>query len=65
MSIKEMEFLQKIRKIADYQFGKGAGDKLFPDKVSLTISKKTGRVRQIRYEGELIATLNPASGLFS
>ena len=60
-----MELLQVIRKIADYQFGKGAGDKLFPDKVSLTISKKTGRVRQIRYEGELIATLNPTSGLFS
>jgi len=63
MSGKDVGLLQTVRKIADYQFGKGAGKKLFPDKVSFTISKKTGRVRQIRYNGELIATLNPTSGL--
>jgi len=65
MSTKIMEFLQKIRKIADYQFGKGAGDKLFPDKISFTISKKTGRIKQVRHEGRPIATLNPTSGLFN
>jgi len=63
--MRHVDLLQIIRKIADYQFGKGAGDKLFPDKVSLTLSKRTGRVKQIRREGELIATLNPTSGLFS
>jgi len=65
MSKRNMEFLQMIRKIADYQFGKGAGDKLFPDKVSFTISKKTGRIRQVRHEERLIATLNPTTGLLN
>ena len=65
MSTKETEFLQKVRKIADYQFGKGMGEKLFSDKVSFTISKKTGRIREIRQEGKLIATLNPTSGLLN
>jgi len=65
MPMKNSEILQTLRKIADYQFGKGAGDKLFPDGVSFTVSKKTGRVRQIQYEGKLIATLNPLSGLFN
>jgi len=63
MPIGDMDLLQAVRKIADYQFGKGAGKKLFPDEVSFTISKKTGRIKQIHYEGELIATLNPTSGL--
>lgn len=65
MSTRETEFLQTVRKIADYQFGKGTGDKLFSDKVSFTVSKKTGRIRQIRLEGILIATLNPTSGLLN
>ena len=65
MPMRDEETLQAVRKIADYQFGKDAGKKLFPDKVSFTISKKTGRVRQIRYEEKLIATLNPTSGLLS
>jgi len=63
MPMDDMELLRMVRKIADYQFGKGAGNKLFPEKVRFTISKKTGRVKQIRYEKELIATLNPTSGL--
>jgi len=64
MPMKAMELLQMVRKIADYQFGKGAGKKLFPENVSFTISKKTGRIKQIWYEKELIATLNPTFGLF-
>ena len=65
MSIKNSEMLQAVRKVADYQFGKGVGDKLFPEGVSFTISKKTGRVRQIIYGRELLATLNPLSGLLN
>ena len=65
MPRRNEDLLQTVRKIADYQFGKGAGHKLFPDSVSFTISKKTGRVRQILHEGKLIATLNPLSGLLN
>jgi len=65
MPTENMEALQTIRKIADYQFGKDAGEQLFPDNVSFTFSKKTGRIRHIMREGKLIATLNPTSGLLN
>ena len=38
--------LKRVRTIADYQFGKGAGRALFPDDVHFTYSV-TGRERQI------------------
>jgi predicted RNA-binding protein (TIGR00451 family) len=57
--------LRAIRKVADYQFGKGAGERLFPDDVRITFSKKTGRIRQILHGEELIAALNPNSGLLN
>lgn len=59
----EADHLRMIRKVADYQFGKGAGERLFPDDVKITVSKKTGRVRHILHGDELIAALNPNSGL--
>ncbi|MEM2111572.1 MAG: PUA domain-containing protein [Candidatus Bathyarchaeia archaeon] len=57
--------LQKIRKVADYQFGRGAGEKLFPANVAITFSKKTGKMRHIYFEGKLLATLKPSTGLFT
>lgn len=59
------ENLRRIRYIADYQFGKGAGKILFPDSVRLVISPKTGRVRQIMDGDNRIATIKPASGWLS
>jgi uncharacterized protein with predicted RNA binding PUA domain len=59
------ENLKRIRYIADYQFGRGAGKALFPDSVRFLVSPKTGRVRQIVDEGIRIATIKPSSGLFS
>jgi predicted RNA-binding protein (TIGR00451 family) len=56
---------QKIRSIADYQFGKGTGEVLFPDGVDLTFSRRTGRIRHIQLRGDLLATLRPTDGLFS
>ena len=65
MSADEKMLLQIIRKVADYQFGRGAGERLFPEDVIFKISKRTGRIRQI-WDGEtLIATLNPSSGLLN
>lgn len=57
--------LEKIRKIADYQFGKGIGKVLFPDNVEVVFSKRTGRIKYIYLDGELLAALNPLTGLFT
>ena len=57
--------LQKIRNIADYQFGKGYGKVLFPDNVKTVFSKRTGRIRHIYLQNARLATLRPTDGLFS
>jgi len=57
--------LQKIRCIADYQFGKGLGNILFPEKVDITYSKRTGRIRYVFLDGKRLVTLRPRDGLFS
>ncbi|MCL2288698.1 MAG: pseudouridine synthase [Candidatus Bathyarchaeota archaeon] len=57
--------LDKIRSIADYQFGKNVGEKLFPENVTFELSKRTGRIRFINLNGERLATLRPKDGLFS
>lgn len=59
------EALLRIRKTADYQFGKSAGDVLFPDSVTIGFSKRTGRIRHVFLEGKLLATLRPTDGMFS
>ncbi len=57
--------LRKIRSIADYQFGRGAGEKLFQDDVQIVFSRRTGRVRQVSLGEEMLTTLRPRDGLFS
>ncbi|MCW4028265.1 MAG: pseudouridine synthase [Candidatus Bathyarchaeota archaeon] len=57
--------LGKIRSIADYQFGKGVGAKLFPSTVQIVLSPRTGRIRYINLDGERLATLRPTDGVLS
>jgi len=57
--------LCKIYSIANYQFGKNVGEKLFPENVTFELSKRTGRIRFINLNGERLATLRPTDGLFS
>ena len=57
--------LSRIRSIADYQFGKGVGVKLFPENVDIVYSKATGRIRYVHLNGERLATLRPTDGLLS
>jgi predicted RNA-binding protein (TIGR00451 family) len=57
--------LKRIRSVADYQFGKGVGIKLFPENVKIEYSKRTGRIRYIYLDGKRLATLRPTDGLFS
>ena len=57
--------LRRVRSVADYQFGKGIGIKLFPEGVEILYSKRTGRIRYVYLGGKRVATLRPLDGLFS
>jgi uncharacterized protein with predicted RNA binding PUA domain len=57
--------LQRIRSIADYQFGKGVGVRLFPEDIDIAYSKTTGRIRYVNLNGKRLATLRPTDGLLS
>jgi predicted RNA-binding protein (TIGR00451 family) len=57
--------LQRIRAVANYQFGADIGDALFPENVLITHSRRTGRIRHIYLDKVLLATLRPKDGLFS
>ncbi len=57
-------YLKRVRTIADYQFGKGAGAALFPDNVEFQLST-TGRVRQILLDNMRIATIRAQDGMLT
>jgi len=56
--------LHKIRSIADYQFGKEVGEKLFPEGVNIVHSRRTGKIRHVYLGEKMLATLRPTNGLF-
>jgi len=64
MSQEEFD-LKKIRSIADFQFGNGAGDALFSGEVKILKSKNTGKIRNIVVDGEHIASLRAEDGFFT
>lgn len=51
--------LKYVRSIADYQFGAGVGERLFPEGCEVRLSKRTGRPRHVFLEGRLLATVRP------
>jgi len=53
--------LERVRVIADYQFGRGAGEALFPDGVRFLMGR-TGRLRQVLEGDKRIATLRANDG---
>ncbi|MDD1668541.1 MAG: pseudouridine synthase [Methanomicrobiales archaeon] len=53
--------LARVRVIADYQFGAGAGAGLFPEECGFTLSQ-TGRVRQVLLGDARLATLRASDG---
>ncbi|MEM1544929.1 MAG: PUA domain-containing protein [Candidatus Methanomethylicia archaeon] len=58
--------IQKVRSIANYQFGKNAGSILFDNNVKLVKSPSTGRIRYIYDElGNLIASIRSYDGLLA
>lgn len=56
--------LKRVRTIADYQFGKGTGEMLFPENVEFQFST-TGRVRTILLGRSRIATVRAQDGLLT
>jgi uncharacterized protein with predicted RNA binding PUA domain len=56
--------LQRVRIIADYQFGPGAGNALFPDTVRFSLSR-TRRISQVLNGDKRVATLRASDGLFT
>jgi 7-cyano-7-deazaguanine tRNA-ribosyltransferase len=62
---KSYDDLEKIRIIADYQFGSGVGLKLIPEDASIEKSRRTGRIRRIWIGDNLIGALRPNDGFIS
>ena len=57
--------LRRVRAVADYQFGKGAGAELFPEGVKIVFSRRTRRIRYIYLDGKRLATMRPTDGMLS
>ena len=57
--------LKRIRAIADYQFGFGIGDALFPEDASFERSRRTGKIRFIWIGETLISALRPTDGFLT
>jgi uncharacterized protein with predicted RNA binding PUA domain len=57
--------LRKIRAVADYQFSAGAGSSLFPNEVFASVSRKTGKIKEVQENRIHIATLNPRNGILT
>ncbi|MDK2915873.1 MAG: hypothetical protein PWR25_430 [Euryarchaeota archaeon] len=53
--------LRRIRTIADFQFGAGAGAAIFPDECAFQYST-TGRIRQVSLGKERLATVRAQDG---
>lgn len=49
--------LRIAREIADFQFGRGVGEKLFSSECVVELSKRTGRPRHVRLNDEILATI--------
>ena len=60
----QQNHLKRVRTIADYQFGKGAGEILFPDDVEFQLST-TRRVRQILLDKNRQSTVRASDGMLT
>nr|MDO8080619.1 pseudouridine synthase [Candidatus Freyarchaeota archaeon] len=58
----DYQTLRKLRCIADYQFFPGIGDKLFSREVTISHSPKTGKIRFIYLNDDLVATVRANDG---
>jgi len=59
------EDLERLRAVADFQFGRGAGEALFPEDTVIEYSKNTGKPRHLEAGGVLVANYRPNDALFT
>ena len=58
--------VERVRAIADYQFGAGAADALLAGaKLDLRVSQNTGKVRNVTVDGEHVLSLRAEDGFFT
>jgi len=57
--------LRQLKTIAQYQFSSKFAEALIPDKVQVTFSRRTKKVREVLLDGKRLATLRAQDGLFS
>ncbi len=62
--VADDNLLRQVRVMADYQFGKGCGNSLFPDDATFMLSR-TKRVRQILSGKLRIATVRAKDGVLT
>src|SRR5207245_2925630 len=55
----------RVHATADLQFGRGAADALLGGTVSYAVSKNTGKVRNVRVDGEHVLSLRAEDGWFT
>jgi 7-cyano-7-deazaguanine tRNA-ribosyltransferase len=55
---------EQIIAIADYQFGNGAGNALFDGKIEIERSKKTGKIRHVYSNKEIVANMRASDSFF-
>lgn len=55
---------RKIKAIANYQFGNGVGEALFRGDLTIEKSKKTGKIRHVYSDGNLIANMRASDSYF-
>jgi len=60
---KKSYLCTKIKKVADMQYGKGAGDALFYGDVDIVTSPRTGKIRNIYGDKKLVASMRASDGL--
>lgn len=57
--------LERIKRVADYQFGLGAGSVLTKGEVRMVKSKKTGKIRNVFLDGNHVLSMRAHDGLFT
>jgi len=57
--------LRKIRSVANYQFGKGAGDALFKGDIKVVKSRTTGKIRNVICNGKHVVSMRASDGFFT
>lgn len=56
---------QRVKSVADMQFGKGAGEILVGQNVKLIKSKKTGKIRNVLSDEEHVLSMRASDGMFT